>query len=57
MKIEFLAVLTVGLFGATSSLSVQAPPNLKGLPAIVYVSNGGGGITEVKERMPLGVTF
>jgi len=47
MKREFLAALTIGLFGAMSSLSAQAPSNLKGLPAIVYVSNGGGGITEI----------
>jgi YVTN family beta-propeller protein len=47
MKIKFLGVLTAGLFEAMSSLSAQAPPHLKGLPAIVYVSNGGGGITEV----------
>jgi YVTN family beta-propeller protein len=47
MKIKFLAALTIGPFGTMSSLSAQAPSNLKGLPAIVYVSNGGSGITEV----------
>ncbi len=47
MKIKFLGVLTAGLFEAMSSLSAQAPPHLKSLPPIVYVSNGGGGISEV----------